>query len=164
MACMRLTPYSVELVFRPVPADNRRADAPAPGAGMDWPTVYRRCHDAVANQTMALRSAPPRSELRDLVCLFLAVAALLSAVGAGLAPRARGAVHATTAPVSSTFVLVTVRHGDSLWKFAKLYRASDDYVLESIDQIAQDNGIDPRGSLTPGQQLRIRVDPSGAVP
>lgn len=55
-------------------------------------------------------------------------------------------------------VAVTVAPGDTLWKYAARYGASDKYMLERVAVIARDNHLSPNAVLLPGQHLRIAVE------
>lgn len=55
-------------------------------------------------------------------------------------------------------VAVTIAPGDTLWKYAARYGASDKYMLERVAAIARDNHLSPDAALVPGQRLRVAVE------
>lgn len=55
-------------------------------------------------------------------------------------------------------VAVTVAPGDTLWKYAARYGASETYMPERVAAIARDNRLSPDAALLPGQRLRIAVE------
>lgn len=54
-------------------------------------------------------------------------------------------------------ISLTVKPGDSLWKYAQQYGDPNVYILDRIDQIAGHNHLSGSQALTPGQQLKIVV-------
>lgn len=55
-------------------------------------------------------------------------------------------------------IIVKVKAGDNLWKYAKKYGDHNEYILKRVYDIAAVNDIDPGKPLLPGQELIIPID------
>jgi hypothetical protein len=97
---------------------------------------------------------------RDDVLLLTVVAAVLALGCYWALSTIRGTItEALSGQTEQTRVVsVTVKPGDTLWRFARVYGAPGSYILDRVDVIARDNGLVAMSSLVPGQHLRIRVE------
>ncbi|BDI30890.1 hypothetical protein CCAX7_29410 [Capsulimonas corticalis] len=85
----------------------------------------------------------------------------LSAVMICLTMAAGGGVWSTLAHMQAAHpeetITVTVKPGDTLWKYAKRFGSSDRYILDQVDDLARANSLSSRAALIPGQHLKIAV-------
>lgn len=106
------------------------------------------------------RAARARSRKRDNLWFVATTIAIVFFVIGCAVSSFRSSIDEAYSQMSATprFAEVTVKQGDTLWTYAHRYSAPGSYILDSVDSIARDNGINSRESLTPGQKLKIRVE------
>jgi len=56
-----------------------------------------------------------------------------------------------------SYIVVTVKSGDTLWSLAREHGPDHRDIRETIDRIRRINGLDQRVSLRPGEQLTIPI-------
>jgi LysM repeat protein len=68
-----------------------------------------------------------------------------------------GCIHASASlyPKDPPAIRVTVREGDTLWKYAAKYGSKDRYMLSSVEEIARVNNLEKSRAIQPGMQLLI---------
>lgn len=52
-------------------------------------------------------------------------------------------------------VKITVKEGDTLWKYAAKYGRKDRYILSRLDEIAKLNNIPPSTPIQPGMKILV---------
>jgi hypothetical protein len=115
--------------------------------------------DLVDGPAERVASSAPRTRLRltrrgravftTLAAVPLVIGASLSVLGAGVAAADGGGAPATS------FEVVTVGHGDTLWELAETIAPGED-PREVIADIVKLNGLDD-AVVQPGQQLSLPV-------
>jgi nucleoid-associated protein YgaU len=111
-------------------------------------------HEA-ARALKAFRRARAQSRIRRRNALWTAAAlGMLITLGTGsLVSRIRHA-HSD----GETFrASVTVTQGDTLWGLAQKYGNPNGYLPDTVEEIADENGISSSSALTPGQHLVVPV-------
>ncbi len=83
---------------------------------------------------------------------LVAVAALLFLLTATMALARRNGSKQIPAHVS-----LTVQSGDTLWKLAHRYGDPRQYILERVDDLANENNLQADSVLQPGQRILIPV-------
>jgi len=87
------------------------------------------------------------------VTLAVLVAGLLLLTATMALARRNGAMK----PAIPSQVAVTVQSGDTLWKLAHRYGDPHQYILERVDELANENNLASDSVLQPGQRIRIPV-------
>jgi hypothetical protein len=111
--------------------------------------------------------APPQRQLRtnslrklENIFAFIAAAAVLLYFMVGFGVSLFHTVQSSYSPVSTPTMLMiskTVKHGDTLSRFASRYGDSNTYILDREEQIARVNHLSGFAPLLPGQHLLIPV-------
>ncbi len=125
------------------------------------PRISRRREDATEARRAAASIQRRRSaQVRDRIWFMAASAVLIvfAIVIAFSSLQSSVSQALSGATPRSVIVGVTVKPGDTLWGYARQFGAPGAYVLDSVDAIAKQNGLDPSGKLVPGQHLRIQVE------
>lgn len=107
-----------------------------------------------------VRRAKARAQARDQFWFVMTALALVVFATAAAVSSIRSTVANSLAMDSSpaSVISVTVKPGDTLWTYARKYGAPGRYILDRVDAIARDNGLNAGEMLTPGETLRIRVE------
>jgi LysM repeat protein len=90
--------------------------------------------------------------LRNLISGAVFAGVFLLTASMALA-RHNGAVHTPT----PTRVITTVQSGDTLWKLARRYGDPEVYILDRIDELANENNLKADSVLQPGQRIAIPI-------
>ncbi|MDX1931186.1 MAG: LysM domain-containing protein [Capsulimonadales bacterium] len=93
-----------------------------------------------------------RRSFRRATLIGIVAAVFLLTATVALARRNQGGERALPATVT-----VTVRSGDTLWKMAHRYGDPGRYILERVDELANENGLPTSAVLQPGQHLRVPI-------
>ena len=101
----------------------------------------------------------PLRRLENMFAIAAAAAVLLYFV-TGFAISLFHTVQVSYAPASTPSMVMiskTVKHGDTLSRFASLYGDPNTYILDREEQIARANKLSGTAPLLPGQHLLIPV-------
>jgi LysM repeat protein len=116
--------------------------------------------DIKQEQSLHARRAKVRKRHRDNFWFAAVTGTILAFTLSGAIASIQSTVATALSGMSNRpcYVGVTVKPGDSLWTYAHRYGAPGNYILDSVDSIARDNGLNPTSTLVPGQKLRIHVE------
>lgn len=105
----------------------------------------------VSTKSKARRAQQRRMLLRMVFVLVFGVVFLLT--GTMALARRNGALK----PAFPKQILIRVQAGDTLWKIAHRYGNPHQYILERVDDLANENKLESEAVLQPGQQIVVPV-------
>jgi len=105
-------------------------------------------------------SRKSRTRARDDYWFVLVAIAILTFVIVGAISSIKANIETALNPTAGRqyIIGVKVKSGDTLWTLARRYGAPGHYILDRVDSIARDNGLDSSTALVPGETLQVHVE------
>lgn len=105
-----------------------------------------------ANESLTRRAQKVQMEKRLIVVISIIVVSLGILLGSSISAFASAR---EKAQLHKYYTSVQLRQGDSLWKLAREYAATDQSEQEFIDEVCEVNGISESNTLHSGQYLVV---------